>query len=61
VAKLLCTDQEELYKNRMKLWIKVGKDFVTQGTEKEQVCTLTQPHTFNQMYKIAPSGFKFKA
>jgi len=30
VAKLLCTDHEELYKNILKPRIKIGNDFVTQ-------------------------------
>jgi len=30
VAKLLCTDHEELYKNILKPGIKVGNDFVSQ-------------------------------
>jgi len=41
VAKLLCTDHEELYKNILKPSIKVGNDFVTQ----EEVSTSKQPAT----------------
>ena len=58
MAKLLGTEHEELYKNFLKPKIKVGNEFVTQGRNKDQVSTLMQR---NAMYKIAPSGFKFKA
>ena len=58
MAKLLGTEHEELYKNFLKPKIKVGNEFVTQGRNKDQVSTLMQRNT---MYKIAPSGFKFKA
>jgi hypothetical protein len=57
VAKTVCTDHEELYKNILKPRIKVGNDFVTQVSNKVQISTLMQPNT---MYKIAPSSFKFK-
>jgi len=57
VAKLLCTDHEGLYKNILKPRIKVGNDFVTQ----DEVSTSLQPPTYCQLYKIAPSCFKFKA
>jgi len=39
VAKLLCTDHEELYNNILKPRIKVGNDFVTQ----DEVSTSMQP------------------
>ena len=61
MAKLVCTDQEELYKNILKPRIKVGNDFVSQVSKKDQVSTLTQTTAFCQMYKIASSGFKLKA
>jgi len=60
VAKLLCTDPEELYKNLLKPSIKVGNGFVTQFRNKHQVSTLIPPSKYCQMYKIAPSGSKFK-
>jgi len=41
VAKLLCTDHEELYKNILKPRIKVSNDFVTQ----DEVRTSMQPPT----------------
>jgi len=41
VAKLLCTDHEELYKNILKPSIKVGNDFVTQ----DKVSISMQPPT----------------
>ena len=40
MAKLLCTDTEELYKNFLKPRIKVGNEFVTQGRNKDQVSAL---------------------
>jgi len=55
------TDHEELYKNILKPRIKVGNDFVTQVSRKIQVNILMQPPKYSQMYKIAPSVFKFKA
>ena len=58
MAKTVRTDHEELYKNILKPGIKVGNDFVTQVSNKFQVSTLIQ---LNTMYKIAPSGFKFKS
>ena len=61
MAKLLCTDTEELYKNFLKPRIKVGNEFVTQGRNKDQVSALMKPPAYFQIYKIAPSGFKFKA
>ena len=61
MAKLLCVEHEELYKNFLKPKIKVGNEFVTQGRNKDQVSTSLQPPTYCQMYEIAPSGFKFKA
>ena len=61
MAKLLGTEHEELYKNFLKPRIKVGNEFVTQGRNKDQVSTFMQPPTYCQMYKVALSGFKFKA
>jgi len=58
VAKTVCTDNEELYKNILKPRIKVGNDFVIQVSNNFQVNTVVQLPT---MYKIAPSSFKFKA
>jgi myosin heavy subunit len=37
VAKLVCTDHEELYQNILKPRIKVGNDFVTQERNDDQV------------------------
>jgi len=45
MAKLLCTDHEELYKNILKPTIKVGNNFVTQDKNDDQVSTLMQPST----------------
>jgi len=45
VAKLLCVEHEELYKNFLKPRIKVGNEFVTQGRNKDQVSTSMQPPT----------------
>jgi len=42
VAKLLCTNHEELYNNLLKPRMKVGKDIVTQD---DQVSPLMQPPT----------------
>jgi len=42
MAKLLCTDHEELYNNLLKPRMKVGKDFVIQD---DQVSPSMQPHT----------------
>ena len=42
MAKLLCTDHEELYNNLLKPRMKVGNDFVTQD---DQVSPLMHPHT----------------
>jgi len=61
VAKLLCTDHEEMYQNLLKPRIKVGSNFVAQDRKDEQVSILMQPPTYCHMYKIAPSGFKFEA
>jgi len=57
VAKFLCTNHEELYKNILKPMIKLGNDFVTQ----DEVSTAMQLPTYCQLYKIPPSGCKFKA
>jgi myosin heavy subunit len=37
MAKLVCTDHEDLYKNMLKPRMKVGNDFVTQVRNKYQV------------------------
>jgi len=57
VAKVLCTDHEELYKNILKPSIKVGNDLVTQ----DEVSISMQPLIYCQIYKRAPPVFKFKA
>ena len=56
MAKLLCTDHEELYNNILKPRIKLGNDFVTQ----DEVSTSMQPAIYCQMCIIAPSGFILK-
>jgi len=61
VAKLLGTDHEELYKNSLKPRIKVGNDIVTQDRNDDQVSTLMQWSTYCEIYKLARSGFKFRA
>jgi hypothetical protein len=61
MAKLVCTDHEDLYKNMLKPRMKVGNDFVTQVRVKDQLTILMQLSTYCQMYKIAPSSFRFMA
>jgi hypothetical protein len=41
--------------------IKVGNDIVTQDRNDDQVSTLMQWSTYCEIYKLARSGFKFRA
>jgi myosin heavy subunit len=40
MAKLVCTDHEDLYKNVLKPRMKVGNDFVMQVRNRDQVTIL---------------------
>ena len=42
MAKHMCTDHEELYKNLLKPQMKVGNELVAQVSNKIRVNTLTQ-------------------
>jgi len=43
MAKHMCTDHEELYKNLLKPQIKVAHDLVSQVSNKNMVNTLMKP------------------
>jgi myosin heavy subunit len=45
MAKLLCTDHEELYNNLLKPRMKAGNNFVSHVRNDDQVSTLMQPPT----------------
>jgi hypothetical protein len=60
MAKHMCTDHEELYKNLLKPQIKIGSELVSQVSNKNRVSTLMQPSPYCQIYKTTPSGFKLK-
>jgi len=60
MAKHMCTDHEELYKNLLKPQIKIGNELVAQVSNKNRVNTLLQLPPYCQMYRIAPFSFKLK-
>jgi hypothetical protein len=54
VAKLLCTDYEELYNNFLKPRIKVGNEFVNQDQVSNSAFIV---RTFNSVYVLRVRNF----
>jgi len=57
MAKHMCTDHEELYKNILKTQMKVGNELVAQVSNKNRVNTLMQtplimPDIQNTLYRL---------
>jgi hypothetical protein len=56
MAKHMCADHEELYKNLLKPQMKVGNELVAQVSSKIRVNTLIKPSSLCQIYKIQSTG-----
>ena len=68
MAKHMCTDHEELYKNLLKPQMKVGNDLVAQVSNKNRANTLMQqphpppaiimPHVQNTLYRLQIKSYQ---
>jgi len=57
MAKHMCTDHEELYKNLLKPQMKVGKELVSQVSTKRRVNTL-MPDVQNTLYQLQNKAYQ---
>jgi len=57
MAKHMCTDHEELYKNLLKPQMKVGKELVSQVSTKSRVKTL-MPDVQNTLYELQNKAYQ---
>jgi hypothetical protein len=60
MAKHMCADHEELYKNLLKPQMKVGNEIVDQVSNNNCLNTLMHSLSQCQMYKIHSTGFRLK-
>ena len=63
MAKHMCTDHEELYKNLLKPQMKVGNELVSQVSTKNRVNTLMQsplimPDIQNTFYRLQNKAYQ---
>jgi len=63
MAKHMCTDHEELYKNLLKPQMKVGNELVAQVSNENLVNTLTQtplimPYIQNTIYHLKIKSYQ---
>jgi len=57
MAKHMCTDHEELYKNLLKPQMKVGKELVSQVSTNSRVNTL-MPDVQNTLYQLQNKAYQ---